>query len=263
MPKIISIKEYCEKNGLTDLLAQYAPDNPVPAERIGYTFKREVKWICAHGHVEIESPFKRFRRGYCKTCGKNKGGSFAQQYPDFVRYWAKDNTVTADEVPPTYSKPIKWACEKGHTWERRICDQLAAASVCPICKSEENALFTVRPDLLSEWDEVGNNHIDPSSVAYMSSQPYKWICKHGHSFEATPAERCRRHKNCPTCNSFGFKYPDAASEWHPVKNDFTPTDVSASSNKTAWFICKQCGEDYLSIIKDRAKRVSKNCPHCR
>lgn len=129
-----------------ELLTEYAPDNPFSAEQIGYTFHKEVRWHCKHGHVEIESPYKRFRRDYCKTCGSGRKGSFAQVHPDIAKFWSADNEYSADEVSPRYSKPVIWECEKGHKWERSIASQLDTSSPCPLCKSEENVLFSIHPE---------------------------------------------------------------------------------------------------------------------
>lgn len=263
MPKIVSVAEHCRRNGLESLLAEYMPDNPFSAEQIGYTSHKEVNWQCKHGHIETESPYKRFRRGYCKTCGREQNGSFAQAHPDMAKFWSKENECSADNVSPRYSKPVIWECEKGHKWERSIATQLAAVSPCPFCKSEENALFAIHPEWLKEWDLAGNEYIDPFSVSRMSNTRYRWICPNGHSYEASPAERIRRHKSCPICRSFASRCPDAAAEWHPFKNDFSPYDVSPSSTKTAWFICRCCKQEYLSVIQDRARRKGPNCPHCR
>lgn len=262
MPRIVSIREYCEREDLPELLQEYAEDNTLPADRVGYTSHIDVVWKCKHGHIETESPYKRFRRGYCKTCGKEQNGSFAQRYPALVPYWSEDNEVSPQSVSPRYSKPVKWKCPEGHEWERTIAKQIAAASPCPYCREEKNALFHVRPELLAEWDAEANGNIDPDSVSFMSNVRYHWVCPSGHRFEASPAERIRRNKGCPICKSFGAKYPDAASEWNTLKNDFSPYDVSPFSNKSAWFICKNCKSDYLSVIKERARRKGPYCPHC-
>ncbi len=263
MPQLVSVKEYCNRHNLVEMLEEYSHKNVIPADRIGYTSKTEVIWRCKHGHEEIESPFKRFRRGFCKTCGKDRDGSFAQKYPQIAKYWSKDNTVSASEVSPRYSKPVLWECGKGHKWERTILVQLDAATPCPFCRDEDNALFRAYPNMLSEWDTEKNGDVDPFSVSLMSNTKYHWICAEGHPFIASPAERVRRHKGCSICKSFAKKYPDAAAEWHPTKNDFSPYDVSPASNKSAWFVCHNCKEDYLCVIRDRARRKGPYCPHCR
>ena len=89
MPQLVSIEEYCKRQGLDSMLKEFSSKNVIPADRIGYSSKTEVIWRCKHGHEEIESPYKRFRRGYCKTCGKEQDGSFAQKYPQIAKYWSR------------------------------------------------------------------------------------------------------------------------------------------------------------------------------
>lgn len=259
---VTSLYEYCSKNQLTSLLNEYAPDNPLPADKIGFKSTIECKWVCSHGHIEIESPNKRIRRGYCKICGKDGNGSFGQKYPELVPYWSKGNKQTAFEVSPRYSLPVIWNCEHGHVWERTIAQQTATSSVCPYCKSKENSFFAHKPELLAEWD-YETNEDDPEYIGYMSNTKYHWICPEGHRFTASPSERIRRNKSCPVCKSLLMKRPDIALEWHPDKNSFSPDSVTPSSHKEAWFICRNCGKEYICEIVDRVRRKSVNCPNCR
>lgn len=262
MRNVMSLKTYCEENNLLTLLNEYSADNPYPPDQIGFKSTIECKWVCSHGHIENESPFKRVRRGYCKNCGKGQGGSFGQMYPQLVKYWSSENTKTAFEVSPRYSSPVLWTCEHGHTWERSIAQQIAALSACPFCKNKENALFDQRPELLKEWDWEKNDD-DPKYVSSMSKKEYHWICPQNHSFTASPAERMRRNKGCTVCKSLLMKHPDIALEWHPTKNNFGPESVTPSSHKEAWFICKNCGKEYICEIVDRVRRKGANCIHCR
>lgn len=48
----------------------------------------------------------------------------------------------------------------------------------------------------------------------------------------------------------------------PLKT-FFPYDVTPSSTKTAWFLCRNCRQEYLSVIQDQARRKGPYCPHCR
>lgn len=258
----MSLAEYCRKNDLSDLLSEYAPDNPLPADQIGSASTVEVKWVCSHGHIEIEGVQKRVRRGYCKTCGKNRSGSFAQKYPDMAKLWSKDNPMKATEVSPTYSAPVLWDCSKGHQWERPIWQQLAAVSPCPFCRDEENNLFYKHPKFLDEWDDQKNAGVSTSEISEMSTIQYHWICSRGHEFTASPLERARRNKGCPICRSIVIRCPDAASEWSE-HNEMKAEDVSPFSHKEAWFRCRNCGSDYLEEIAKRCRRKSFLCPHCK
>lgn len=64
-----------------------------------------------------------------------------------------------------------------------------------------------------------------------------------------------------TSNSLAILYPDVAKEWHPVKNgNFTPYDVSPKSDKRAWWLCSDCYNEWVSMVKDRTK--GSGCPNC-
>lgn len=68
---VTSLLRYCSDNGLTALLSEYSKDNPYSSDKIGFKSTIPCKWICAHGHIEYETPYNRVRRGYCKTCGRD------------------------------------------------------------------------------------------------------------------------------------------------------------------------------------------------
>lgn len=257
----MSLAEYCRRNNLSSLLSEYVKGNPLTPEEIGYSSTVEVNWKCSFGHTETESVQKRLRRGYCKTCGKNRSGSFGQKYPEAAKLWSPKNKFTAYEVSPTYSAPILWRCEKGHEWERLIWQQLAATSPCPFCRDENNNLFHCYPKLLDEWDAQKNFGVCTSEISVMSTVPYHWICSRGHEFTASPLERTRRNKGCPICKSIAVRYPDAASEWSE-RNEMKAEDVSPFTHKEAWFRCRTCGSEYLEEIAKRCRRKSFICPHC-
>lgn len=258
-----SLEQFCEENNLQYLLEEYASDNELSPSQIGAHSKTPVKWICAFGHEETESPFNRLRRGFCSVCGKKRNGSFAQLYPDLLEYWSKKNIVSPERIPPTYSKLVQWKCKHGHTWERRIALQ-AKLRNCPHCSIKESGFFANRPEMLEEWDYDRNEEIDPHTVSAFSHQKYYWICKNGHSYTESPRQLMRRSARCPVCTSLGFVRPDLISEWHPTKNGSkTPYDYSANSQTVAWFVCQACGQEYSARIALRAKRESRQCPNCR
>lgn len=258
-----SLEEYAIENGLEFLLEEYSGDNPLPADQIGHLSTTPVKWTCLYGHEKIEPPFKRVRRAYCSVCGKNRHGSFAQNHPKLLKYWSKRNDVDPYKIPPTYSKPIIWECEQGHTWTRKISLQIKSYS-CPYCKGEEHCFFAAYPEMLEQWDKLRNGDIAPSEVMAFSNQKYYWLCPNGHSYQAAPEKLMRRKVRCPICSSLGFIRPDIIEEWHPTKNgNKTPYDYSANSQHVAWFICSICGKEYTSRIANRATRKKSCCPNCR
>lgn len=259
-PIKISLAQYAADAHMEYLLDEYAPDNPLPPDSIGYQSTIKVKWLCSFGHVQIESPYKRVRRGFCSVCGKERRGSFAQNYPGLLYCWSEQNHVDPFGIPPTYSGFILWKCEKGHLWSRRIAQQLRSAK-CPHCSS----LLETRPELADEWDAENNPiGIKPHQLPAFSNKEYAWVCKNGHSYIATPTMLTRRQYRCTVCASFGFNYPELAAEWHPTKNGkSTPYDYLVFSQAVVWFLCPHCNHEYQSRIAARVKRKSSRCPFCR
>lgn len=134
---VTSLLRYCSDNGLTALLSEYSKDNPYSSDKIGFKSTIPCKWICAHGHIEYETPYNRVRRGYCKTCGRDCAGSLGQRYPELAKYWSPENEKSAFAVSPRSSVPHYWCCEHGHKWSRTIAQQLAASLPALSAKAKE------------------------------------------------------------------------------------------------------------------------------
>lgn len=63
-------------------------------------------------------------------------------------------------------------------------------------------------------------------------------------------------------NSLAVLYPDIAKEWHPTKNgNLTSYDVTSKSDKRVWWLCTNCGYEWIVSV---AARTSNNhgCPKC-
>ena len=66
-------------------------------------------------------------------------------------------------------------------------------------------------------------------------------------------------------NSLAAKYPDIAAEWHPTKNgDLKPEHLDAHSHVKVWWICKNCGNEFLQTVGRRTGTKKKNdgCAFC-
>ncbi len=134
------------------------------------------------------------------------------------------------------------------------------------------------PKVAKEWD-YKKNKLDPDQVRPGTKAKYWWICKEGHSFEASPYLRTRnvydktrnRHINptgCPYCsgqkvgygNDFKSKHPKIAKEWDLKKNELQPNEVMSGSTKKYWWICKE-GHSYFSRLDHRVY-MNAGCPYC-
>jgi hypothetical protein len=104
---------------------------------------------------------------------------------------------------------------------------------------------------LSEWDFSANS-VRPEYVKAGSSKDVHWKCKFNHTWMAPPKRRVNGH-GCPYCsgvmvgqgNSLADKDLRLASEWHPVKNKLTASEVAQFSEKKVWSFVQSC----LSIVR--------------
>ena len=62
-------------------------------------------------------------------------------------------------------------------------------------------------------------------------------------------------------NDFKTRFPKVAERWDYEKNDKTPSEVCAYSNKKAWFKCK-LGHSFLQTIGRMGDLGEDSCPIC-
>ena len=65
-------------------------------------------------------------------------------------------------------------------------------------------------------------------------------------------------------NSIESKYPEIASEWHPILNgELLPSMIDWSSGDKVWWKCKECGFDWRAAPNKRTRKHSgTGCPEC-
>ena len=120
--------------------------------------------------------------------------------------WEKNTELGFDPTKLTCgsNKKVWWKCSKGHEWQA-IINSRNKGHRCPYCSGlyvikGENDLQTVNPSLEKEWNYEKNNEFTPSEVLPNSEKKVWWICKKGHEWQATIANR-NKGRGCPICNS--------------------------------------------------------------
>lgn len=131
-------------------------------------------------------------------------------------------------------------------------------------------LITLFPSLAEEWDYQNNRGKKPEDFLPHSNYNANWICKSGHRWQARINNRVNKLSLCPYCSGmkpipgetdFSSMYPCLSKEWHPKKNgDLSPKDVTAKSNRKVWWLCPDCGFEWLSRIDHRV--AGRGCPFC-
>jgi len=178
--------------------------------------------------------------------------------------------LTTFDVKKTSHTKVWWKCKKDHSWEAKVSNRHNGRG-CPYCAGqkicEDNCLAAINPELVKEWHPTKNGDLTPSDV--MPSTARKkiwWVCVKGHEWRESPNKRnsgddcpyCSNHRVCSD-NCLATIDPVLAKEWHPTKNEITPSDVTSRSGKRAWWICSK-GHEWDAIIGSRAR--GNGCSRC-
>lgn len=125
------------------------------------------------------------------------------------------------------------------------------------------------PEIAKEWDSHKNLDEKPEFYTSGSNQKVWWLCREGHSYQATIYDRTKqvKRRGCPYCsgrklsskNSAIELYPELFKEWHPTKNLINKLDLSFGSHKKVWWKC-QNGHEYEARINHRVS--GSGCPYC-
>ena len=207
------------------------------------------------------------------------GQSLADVNPELANQWhpVKNGDLKPDNVLPGSNKKVWWRCsvEDGHEWKTSVAHRSKRGHGCPYCSghkaSKQNCLAATYPDLAKEWHPTKNGKLTPDDVTAGSGRKVWWQCsKHDeHEWEAMINNR-KKGSGCSICtnkktvisNSLAVNNPELAKEWHPTKNgSLTPYDVTAGSNKKAWWKCPR-GTDHEWETYISLRNRGRGCPKC-
>lgn len=198
--------------------------------------------------------------------------SLASVHPELIPEWSERNLpLTPDKITFGSNKRVWWKGACGHEWETSV-KARSKGEKCPICSGARviegiNDLVTLKPLLAQEWSE--KNKLKPTEVSVASHKKIIWKCKHGHEWEASVKSRTINGTGCPYCshnkvlagfNDLASQYPDIAAEWSDRNLPLLPTMVTAFANSKAWWKCRDCGNEWYTLISTRAG--GSRCPYC-
>jgi len=216
-----------------------------------------------------------------KTAEKKQ--SLVETNPDLLQEWDYErNTIKPEEVSYASNKKAFWICSKNreHRWEARVGDRTRKTPAgCPYCAGRKvnhtNCLSKTHPHLLSEWN-FEKNTIKPEEISSGCDKKVFWVCKENqeHKWEARVCLRARQiqSNNCPFCagrkvnhtNCLSTTNPHLLHEWDYERNTINPEEITAGSQKKAFWVCKENREHKWNIqISSRAKlNKATGCPYC-
>jgi hypothetical protein len=125
------------------------------------------------------------------------------------------------------------------------------------------------PEIAKEWHPTKNINLKPEDVIKYTNKKVWWLCPKKHEYESRVSARSLNNQGCPYCvgrkvnkeNSLKFLFPKMTEEWHPTKNGYLmPDNVTKSSNKKVWWLCKN-NHEWLVTINNRVNQ-NTGCPYC-
>ena len=222
-------------------------------------------------------------------------GSLLDLFPEIANEWdSEKNQRKPNEVLSGSNAKAFWKCGQcGYRWTAQICKRTVRGQGCPICAKEKLAKAQKRnlmeqihkygslgseyPELVKEWDHEKNEN-SPYDFLSGSNKSAFWICsKCGYKWNARIANRVKG-VGCPKCakeiqkknllenliaekGSLKDNAPEIAAEWDYKKNDtLLPENVMLNTNKSVWWVCKECGYSWKTSVANRA--MGRGCPKC-
>lgn len=200
------------------------------------------------------------------------GLSLQDKFPALGQQWhpTRNKRLTPCHIHPQSSRKVWWRCEKGHEWSAKVAHRVNGSG-CPICSGRqsipETSLKALFPAVAAEWHPHRNGVLTPKVVRPRAGKKVWWQCKKGHEWKTTIASRVEG-RGCPYCagqlvtseTSVAALRPQLVSQWHTAKNaPLTPQDITVSSKKKVWWICKH-GHEWQAVVANRSKGVG--CPYC-
>lgn len=270
-----------EKNGISaSLVAKSSSKSAWFKCDLGHSFKSSANSITGRGKLSSGCPVcsgRKLLKGF---------NDLATLAPEVAKLWhpSRNSGLTPNDVTKASTRKVWWKClsDVRHEWQSTVASRSNNASRgggngCPFCSSRIvmegfNDLFTVAPDLKSEWHTEKNGDLSPASLSAETPKKVWWRCKQDgrHEWVAQVDTRVKRGSGCPICsnkktvtglNDMATTHPRLAREFDVSRNQVLPNSVNAGDHKTFWWNCPECKVSWKASPSNRS-RVNSGCPRC-
>ena len=211
----------------------------------------------------------------------------ATKCPKISAMWSAKNTYTPSEVSVGSNKKAWLVCpDCKQEFEARVFhvarSLMRGNTGCPVCAGLKvvpgiNDLATKCPKIFAMWS--AKNTYTPGEVSAGSNKKAWFVCPDcKQEFEASICNVVHTVQNgstgCPVCagrkvvsgiNDLATKFPMAASMWSD-KNDYTPSEISARSERRAIFVCPDCKKEFVTSVRAMTRAIASGatcCPDCK
>lgn len=140
-----------------------------------------------------------------------------------------------------------------------------------------NDLATKCPKISAMWS--AKNTYTPSEVSVGSNKKAWFVCPDcKQEFEArvfhVARSLMRGNTGCPVCagikvvpgiNDLATQCPKVVPMWSD-KNDYTPSEIFARSERRAIFVCPDCKKEFVTSVRAMTRAIASGatcCPDCK
>ena len=259
------------------LVREWSDKNlPLTPDKITYGSNKIVWWKAACGHEWQTSVKARSNGENCPICSGARViagiNDLATLKPELAQEWSDKNEIKPTEVSIGSHKKMIWKCRLGHEWEASVKSRTVNGTGCPYCSHNKvlegfNDLASQMPEVAAEWAEK-NYPLLPTMVTPFANKKVWWKCSKGHEWYTLISTRSGGSK-CPYCrgiillkgfNDFETTQPQLAEEWSDRNLPLTPDMINEKSRKNVWWKCRECGNEWKSVVYARIKGTV--CPVC-
>ena len=211
----------------------------------------------------------------------------ATKCPKISAMWSSKNTYTPSEVSVGSNKKAWFVCpDCKQEFEARVFhvtrSLMRGNTGCPVCAGIKvvpgiNDLATKCPKISAMWSS--KNTYTPSEVSAGSNKKVWFICPDcKQEFEASICNVVHTVQNgstgCPVCagrkvvpgiNDLATQCPKVVPLWSD-KNDYTPSEISARSERRAIFVCPDCKKEFVTSVRAMTRAIASGatcCPDCK
>lgn len=248
-----------------ELVREWSDKNlPLMPDKITYGSNKIVWWKAACGHEWQTSVKARSKGENCPICSGARViegiNDLATLKPELAQEWSDKNEIKPTEVSIGSHKKVIWRCGLGHEWEASIKSRTVNGTGCPYCSHNKvlegfNDLASQMPEIAAEWSEK-NYPLLPTMVTPFANKKVWWKCSKGHEWHTLISTRSGGSK-CPYCsgqillkgfNDFATTQPQLAEEWSDRNLPLTPDMINEKSRKNVWWKCRECGNEWKSVV---------------
>ena len=211
----------------------------------------------------------------------------ATKCPKISAMWSAKNTYTPGEVSAGSNKKAWFVCpDCKQEFEASICNVVHTvqngSTGCPVCAGRKvvsgiNDLATKCPMAASMWSD--KNDCSPSEVSAGNNKKAWFVCPDcKQEFKASICNVVKSlmyyHTGCPVCagrkvvpgiNDLATQCPKVVPMWSD-KNDYTPSEISARSERRAIFVCPDCKKEFVTSVRAMTRAIASGatcCPDCK